>query len=436
MKDSDKVLRSRFKKWGIDDKNKRKGQEAFSAIGIKSRITSGEDEGSNSTECNVDIHGKTSLVRRRDSQPVSTRPHQSKVTPGNTTPQTTATRDTIQTGGAETNIIGMLRNTKEQLQTQRILSAVGNWCEALASPKLRPRSGFTMNCPMIELSSDLHSALLTMQKSGTSAGWELLQSAGSKAHRALQYQHPGTIPELLLFLSHLRDLFQRCTEVQKPIMAVLKLLRCLSQGHLGYEHPASLIITAFLQGRLSRDLCDELFVAIDLNYTSKLSQKYGRYVRSRLMLTLGWMHHIQRRYNELEVLLAELVRGLTSSTADAYQEAEAYRILAKSRSTRGRLAEANMLLARAWKVLERAGLERSGTAHHLLLDLAEGKRVAGDLEFSEQLLLQVLLIEEERKRKLDMDLSYILYLLRDVYLEQGKDESAVELATRYPDSLK
>jgi hypothetical protein len=293
----------------------------------------------------------------------------------------------------------------------------------------------SMDCPMMELSNDIHFGLLTVQRANSAAGWEMLREAGKKAHDALQYQHPATVPELILLLSHLQIYRQKSIALKPTVMAILSLLEHLCD-HLDPEHPVRLLAAAFISDSVLRNLCGALFEVIGQSFTCKLSESRKVYVESRLTLTFAWIYLTQERDRDVEALLNSYSGDQAPLTSDPYQQAEACRILAKSRSRLGRLQEADELLARAWAALEEAGLSSTETAHHLLLDRVQAKSTMGDLGSAERLLHQVLTIVETQSQARDTDISYVLYLLRNVYLKQGKTRLAVELARRYPAFFK
>jgi hypothetical protein len=218
-------------------------------------------------------------------------------------------------------------------------------------------------------------------------------------------------------------------------MAILSLLEHLCD-HLELEHPVRLLASAFISGSMLPSLCGALFEVIGQSFTCKLVESRKVYVESRLTLTFAWIYLTQERDHDVEALLNRYIGDQAPSMSDSYQEAEACRILAKSRNRLGHLQEADELLARAWTALEKAGLLFTETAHHLLLDRVQTRCTMGDLRSAERLLHQVLTIVEKQSKARKTDISYVLYLLRDVYLKQGKTTLAVELASSYPDFFK
>ena len=288
---------------------------------------------------------------------------------------------------------------------------------------------------MIELSNDIHSGLFTVPKTHSAAGWEMLREAGNKAHDALQFQHPATLPELVLLLLHLHIYCQRSIALKPTVLAVLSLLEHLCD-HLEPDHPVRLLASAFVSGSTLPNLCGELFEVIRRGFTCKLVESRKVFVESRLTLTFAWIYFTQERDHDVEALFNSYIGDQASSTSDPYQEAEACRILAKSRSRPGRHQEADELLGRAWRALEKTGLLFTETAHHLLLDRVQAKSAMRDLRSAERLLHQVLAIVKKQNQVRETDISYVLHLLRGVNLEQRWKSLAVERARSYPDFFK
>ena len=215
-------------------------------------------------------------------------------------------------------------------------------------------------------------------------------------------------------------------------MRVSTLLRHLASEILSPRHPVRLLIDAYLHGRVSPDLCDMMFKAIDLNYTRRVTPSGNNSCVADISLAFGRILVCQRRYRDAEKWFETFSEQRSKERLTLDAAIESFRILAKAHRYRGSFLEAESTLIEAWKMLMGHGKAASHAAFLLLQERAIVRRRMNDPITCAKLLREALEIAGGPRFSDCGEVSYAVRLLHEVYLDHGQGQSAQKVLAQYP----
>ena len=279
--------------WRIDDKNKRKDKDSsvrYHKRWNEAPISSANGRDYDATAANsaASIAGHYSGTNKDVKQSLSD--------------VCTPPKDQLHWVSApaiRTRAIPQSLNSAQQLQRQRLISAVANWCDHISSLEHVTHSGPFHDLGAARLFEKLAYGLSLVRKD-FHAGRKLLLNAGTEVSAILQSTDPTLVAELL---DHLMWWRTQCADnriFSQHASAITTFLTRTSYHDLGAAHPVTLLIDALVRERISSDLSDMLCKAIELSYTRNLTDERQATYQLYFRRTFGKILMTQRRYLDVE----------------------------------------------------------------------------------------------------------------------------------------
>lgn len=332
----------------------------------------------------------------------------------------------------QTRNIPRSRSSPQQLQRQRLISAVANWYNHLMSLDNITRNGHLQNSDTTLLFEKLASGLEVVRTNVT-AGTRLLREAGLEVSAMLQNPDPTIALRLLDNLSAWQTDLEE-NEIDKQYVSLIhRLLIQTSREDLGYEHPLSLLITTLGCGRMDAELSDMLCEAIELNYSRKLRDEKLATSKSFFRRIFGVLLVTQERYLDVEDWFEKYAGDRDFLNPSVYDDVWALGTLATSRLLRGSYSEAGNALSQAMDYVEKNDLRHTKVACHIIGLSAWLKWSVYDIASCEQLRQEQLRIAQILGEEFEIVCS--LAGMWEFYRDCGRLDMAARFLDSYPEIL-
>lgn len=371
---SEKMLRDRFRAWGVNNKNRT----------------------SRRPECGNDAAGNIVV---------------------------SPTVDVVRSDGLKYPI----KAAAADLPTRRSMVAVSDWYDCILANHDKAFSSWEDPCPMFIVTNQFSVALCGLEDSDHKFGWKQLREIGPRIDHALLSCHSLS---LVWLINNMIVWKSRQPEV---VDAVRRFWALRSREVLGPRHPITIIIASLCHRAVSEELCDHFFATInskmpndpDISEQQSQSALQSQIIYGQVLLARG-------RYDKVDATLDNLATKTSSAERYAYQHPQVLRLQAHSQKEQGNLRRADELFGDTILKLRKCGKELTGVTSISLIDRAKVKDAMDELKACEEILYEALRMQPLCADAAILQRPMALYHLYDVLGRRGKIAEQEALRRTYP----
>lgn len=416
-------MRSRFKAWRVDKKNKRKakGDRTSNCKGTCGRRISDTSTNSTTPEHSPE---RSQDVAIGDSSEACTCSDEQRSSHG-IFPRFSETLFHEFTEALFSSIITRVA-PKKKSPKENSVKAMAHWYDHIASLDDQGLSSISQSERSSEVFDTLGDGLHYVGRH-SHKGKELLLRQGAKLSAVLRLADPVTTVLLLQLLVLMQNFCEQYPDRVRYANILRDFLLRTAHHELGSTHPLTVLVNDLVHDRMSPDFCDTFFFDIISKYLGRLKDDKRAECKNYFSGIHGEILHSQGRFREVEDWFEAHItfRASAQNTGQSGNDLFAFCILADSRQQRGLYAEAEETLSQAMTSLHDSKSQYFYNACDVVESYAKLKEKTNELDRSEQLRQQSIQIAQARNDHIDFYRS--VFDLWNFYRKQGRFDSAVEL---------